>query len=192
MIKRKEIALIHIYAALAELGDQARRELMLKNAGAYSSKELDQRGFEIVMAALERVLWQRVDLRLVADPRDCKVCGRRMKPGGKGMGECPEGCETRKVYAWTRKYWQSKLPEPGGAHTRLVWKMRQLWDMLKDYLPTEEQNDKYLAGIIHKASGQAIVDIYQGGRIEWRYIKAASAHRTIEALKDRLKYSVGG
>ena len=182
MITRREIALVHVYAKLAALPDTERRQLMLRVAGVYSSRQLDQAGFEAVMAELESVLWTRVDAGLVHDPRTCTRCRAPLRRLKGGHGACPEACERRKVYAWDPRYWRRKLPADGAANSRQQRKIRQLWTLLQDYLPPDERNDAYLAGLIRKASrdSSAALDA----------LTAAQAHRVIEALKDRLSYSV--
>jgi|GEM_PF-2558098 len=190
MITKRELALTHIYPALARLSEKERRCTMLDSVGAYSSKELNQGTFEILMAELETILWQRVDAKQAPDPRACTVCGRYLKPGPNGLGQCPEGCELRKVYAWRKRYWRERLPRRNQAHSRLRWKILQIWELLVDYLPKDQRNERYLAGIIHKAAELPLSDLLSDSQINWHRITPKAAHFVIEALKDRLNYTV--
>lgn len=76
------------------------------------------------------------------------------------------------------RYWRTRNK---GANTRLRKKMRDLWIELMPYLPAEERNDTYLAGIIHQATGYPCRAPY--GLQAYQVIPA------IEALKDRLTYA---
>ena len=190
----REKALLHIYPDLAGMSDLERREVLSRIAGVVSSSDpaLSQSGYEHAMAAYETILWDRVQRGLIRDPRDCRRCGRRMKPiAGSSYAECPEGCEKRKVYAWAQDYWRKKAPVGFMANSRLVWKIRELWSLLKDYLPEDEQNDHYLAGIMaHAGTGHEPGFFLEGAHLAWHKLDARLAHDVIEALKDRLTHAV--
>ena len=142
--------------------------------------------------AFEAELWHRVDLGRAPDPRLCRTCSRPLTHGRDGYGQCPEGCERRKVYAWKRTYWRDKLPADTSANTRLVWKVKRYWKLLLCYLPEAEQNDHYLAGIIaHTTDTTSRRDeLLEGDSIAWPRVTPEEARRTIEALKDRLTHAV--
>lgn len=195
----REKALLHIYPQLAGLAELERRQVLERAAGAVSASDpgLTQEGFERAMAAYECILWERVDRKACADPRACRVCGRVMRSAPGGIGACPEGCETRKVYAWSRDYWRKKLPASGHANSRLIWKIRELWGLLLDYIPENDRTELYLAGIIyhslsssHRPPHGVGAFLNQSGRIAWEHLTAPQALMAIEALKDRLAYAV--
>jgi len=195
MIKNTQKGLLHIYPDLAGLDGAHQRRVLLSNAGVESSADpnLSQEGFERAMAAYEALLWDRVDRGVVPDPRHCRKCGRAMERGAPGRPDrCPEGCERRKVNAWTRDYWRQKLPaDRGGANSRQIWKLRELWTLLQDYLPEAEQADSYLAAIISRtAPDDGPQSLLEGTSLAWHRITAQQAHRAIEALKDRLAHAV--
>jgi len=192
MITNREKALTHIYPDLAGLTRDERRQFMLDVVQCYSSLQLNQAGYEKLMAAFEAELWHRVDIGRAPDPRLCRQCGRPLKSGPKGYGACPEGCERRKVYAWERDYWRKKLPAETSANSRLVWKIKRYWMLLCCYLPENEKNDHYLAGIIaHSTDTPSRRDeLLEGDHIAWPRVHPEEARRTIEALKDRLNHTV--
>ena len=194
----KEKALLHIYPQLARISEADRRNMLQRSAGVVSAGDpaLTQTGFERAMALYETVLWDRVDRGLAPDPRACPVCSRVMKPGRAGMGECPEGCGARKVYAWSRDYWRKKLPSSGQANSRCIHKLRQLWAIIMDYLPEDQRTDAYLAGILYHAqparhrpeSPKSMLE--SGGVMAWQRLTMTQSLVGIEALKDRLSYAV--
>jgi len=189
MITNKEKGLLHIYPGLAGLTDEERRRIMVNKIGVYTSRALDQAGFELAMAEFEKLLWSRVDAGAVVDPRLCRTCGTPLRRLNNGDGACPEGCERRKVYAWTRDYWAGKIPANRRANSRQIWKLKQLWNLLKDYLPAAEQTDSYLAGIIANAGETTVTRYLRAGQMNWKAVTSVVAHKSIEALKDRLKYA---
>ena len=191
MSTKKELALTHIYPKLAGITEKDRRQVLLNVAHVYSSLELTKDSFKLVMAAFEAILWEKVKAGTCPDPRLCTKCGRPLKPRPRRMGECPEGCETRKQYAAATHYWRSRVPKKNAANERVVWKIKQLWDLLVDYLPEENQNDSYLAGVIYK-TGKSSEDVFplENQKIQWDQITPECGHATIEALKFRLKCAV--
>jgi hypothetical protein len=193
MISSREKAFLHIYPDLASMSDQDRRDVLVHAAGVESSADprMTHDGVNRAMAAYETILWYRVDKAVVPDPRKCPVCGRPMRHIGNGYGDCPEGCVSRRrIHAWDRTYWRQRLPAQNGANTRQIWKIKELWSLLQDYLPEESRTDVYLAGIIEKAAPRA--GIYANGAIAWQNLAESAAHLAIEALKDRLRYAVRG
>jgi len=192
MITKREKALTHIYPDLAGLTPGERRQLMVQTVGVYSSLQLNQAAYEVLMARLEENLWTRVDRGQCPDPRTCTKCGRPLVRLRDGKGQCPELCQTRKVYAWTRDYWRRKLPREA-VSSRQVWKLKQLWSLLVDYLPPDKATHEYLARIILKAEHEDAADlarILRHGHLQWRNLKPKEAHDAIEALKDRLAHCI--
>ena len=189
MIESSQKALLHVYPDLAGLAELERRQLLERAAGVVSSSDprLDQEGFERAMASYEAVLWDRVERKVVADPRACRKCGRPMRMVQAGFGECPEGCGRRKVYAWHPRHWRNKLPQGHGANSRQIWKLRQVWGLLKDFLPEEQRTEDYLAAMIATATGQSL---QVHGAFPWHTLTSRQCHLAIEACKDRLSYAV--
>ena len=185
MISAKEKAIVHAYPNLIGLSTLERRQHMVKTVGCYSSLELDQARFEHLMASLEELLWTRVEAGTVPDPRACRKCGSALRPEQNGFGVCPRGCERRKVFAWGRTYWRDRLPDRRRANSRQRYMIRNLWGLLQDYLPAEEQTDAYLGGIWRHAAGLA-------PSVPWNVETLSSAHASalIDALKDRLTHAV--
>lgn len=192
MISRKHKAMLHVYPALAGLSDSERRRIMLDHTGHYSAREhaFSNQEYESVMAAFETVLWERVAVGRVADPRLCRVCGRPLKVLKQGYGACPEGCERRKVYAWDPHYWRNRVIKPGCANSRLLHKLDQVWGLLLEYLHEDQRDDIYLAGIIAHAGGIDKRDILRDGRLDRPRLKSHHVTAAIEAIKDRLNYTV--
>jgi len=195
MISPQEKALLHIYPDLARISDPDRREILMHAAGVTSSSDpvMNHAGCESAMATYEAILWDRVDQGVIPDPRLCKKCLRPMNHVGGGMGECPEGCGKYKIYAWTRDYWRKRLPAPHGANTRQIWKLREIWTILQDYLPESDRNERYLAGIIAKCSKigvnpQALMESERS--IAWHRLTSQQVHLATEAVKDRLHYAI--
>ena len=190
MLKPSQIGLVHLYPSLAGLSETERRQIMVDTCGVYSSKQLDQGGFDLLMARLEAVLWERVDAKLCPDPRLCRVCGRLMLPKLHGRGACPEGCENRKVAAWTRSYWRGRLPGQRQANRRAIWLLSHLWKLMQDYLEPAQQTNVYLAGIVAQAAGLDAAELLEGERFKWDSLPGKVAHLAIDAMKDRLKCAV--
>lgn len=196
MITAREKALLHIYPEIAGLSDPDRRDILQRCAGVVSTGDphINQEGFERAMASYEQILWDRVEKGLLKDPRVCSRCGRALKPAPQGRrSQCPEGCESRRVYSWTRDYWRKRLPAAAMANSRQIWKLRQLWALLLDYLPEEERNEFYLAGIVaHCTPGgvdpRALLE--SPFVMAWHRVTSQQAHLSTEAIKDRLRYAV--
>lgn len=186
-------ALLHVYPSMAGIDDAERRRLMVQIAGIYSARQpIGARNFDKLMAEFERILWDRVDAGHARDPRLCRSCGKPLVRLDNGFGACPLNCERRKVYAWTRDYWQSRSSgRAGAASTRQVWKLKQLWTLLQDYLQDVDRTESYLARIIADAApSQDGLRQTAAGDILWDTISLVQAAATIEALKDRLKHAV--
>jgi hypothetical protein len=192
MITHREKALLHIYPKLAGLTEPERRRIMLGTADVYSCKQaLTQRAFEDLMAAFETELWERVQSGQVMDPRLCTICNTPLARVHGGYGECPDGCEVRKVYAWQPDYWRKRLIPSQGISTRQVFKIKQLWALLVDYIPADQNSHHYLAGLAARMSHrQAHEYLAADGTFTWEALTAADGHKLIEALKDRLLHAI--
>lgn len=194
-IEARQKALLHIYPDLSGLDGARRRDLLFHATGCNSAADpsLTQEGFERAMADYEAVLWDRVDQRLARDPRNCPSCGRPLtRTSHPSWAECPEGCGRFRVYAWSRTYWRDKLPSAHLANSRQLYRLRDLWAHLCRELDAEHATDRYLAGIVARggrgdvqARERTLIGV---GSFRWDAITSAEAHRTIEALKDRLAH----
>lgn len=137
MITSKEKALLHIYATAADLTDHGYRIILKKSAGVPSAADdqMDQSGFERAMAALETVLFDRVERREVPSP----------------IG--------RNRWIMNPYYWRKRLPQDGAINSRQFHLIEELWTALRDRLPEDRRDLAYLAGIIRKATGKADVGL---------------------------------
>lgn len=187
-LDRSSIAFLHAYPKLAKMSEMDRRDVLRRKTGCASAGDdgFFKHTFEAAMAAYETILWQRVEAGDVPDPRACSKCGRRMVRRQGGYGECPEGCEKRKVMAWEQRYWRRNITGPGMASSSQVNKIRELWAMLGDYLPADQRTDAYLHGIFEQAGGALADGLLRDGEIQWERLPATGAGMVIEALKDRL------
>lgn len=132
MIHNRQKALIHIYADAARLTEPAYRELLHSSAGVNSaaSPRLNQGGFDRLMAALETVLFERVDTGQVHDP----------------VGT------SRWIH--DRWHWRHRLAPSACISSRQAELVRSLWTRLQALLPPQQRQLSYLAGIIHHATGK--------------------------------------
>lgn len=132
MLKPEQIKVIHIYKSTAGLSTPAYRELLRARAGVYSSVDEDftQSSFEHVMAALETVVFDRVDRGEISDP----------------IG----------FNRWIRDrfYWRNRLPAVGRINSRQFALINRLWNQLSEFLPREQCTAQYLSGIIFKSTGK--------------------------------------
>ncbi len=130
MIKPLQIKLIHIYKHAAGLSQPAYRQILRTHAGVFSSADPDmsQSGFELVMAALETILWQRVDTADAPPPKSRFITSR-----------------------WR---WRERLPAPGKINSRQYRKIMQQWNQLAEFLPPGQATPAYFAGIVSHATGR--------------------------------------
>ena len=161
IINRKQIVTIQKYKRWAQLDDPTYRDLLDRAAGVRSSKLLDQVSFERTMGWLETLLFDRVDAGIVAAPAGV-----------------------------IRTYWRDKLPTEGMINSRLRYTMERWWTLLVDYLPEDERNETYLAGIIRKAAGKALAGILHEGCLQWEQVPKYAGLLCLEAIKDRLRHAV--
>lgn len=132
MIGDKQKRLLHIYAHAGAIEDPTYRNILRGLAGVSSAAdpEMNQQGFESCMAALEKMLFMRVDKRQVDDP----------------IG--------RSRYIFTRDYWQRRQAKDGRCNRRHVYAIRSLFTRLCEFLPEEQCTDAYLQGIVSHSIGR--------------------------------------
>lgn len=163
MIHNRQKMLLHIYKDAARLTDPYYRELLLRHAGCRSAaaRSFPQRGFDLAMAALETVLFDRVEQGLVQDP----------------VG--------RSRYVSATHYWRNRLNESGLINTRQIHHIKALWNQLAPVLgfPDPESPDAlaYVLRIIRKSTGRTTIG--------FEALSLEEASYLIDALKDRLAYS---
>lgn len=190
-VDNRQLGLLHSYPAVAGLSDTERRDVIEQITGARTSKGLTQEQYELCMAEFEMLLWDRVATGAVPDPRKCTVCGRWMKPVRAALGECPEGCERRRVGAWQTHYWRSRVVPGDRASSRQIWMLKRMWGLLSDMLPADKRTDAYLAAMIVVATrqpGRTHADLMQGGNLDWNRLTSNECRVGIDAVKDRLHY----
>lgn len=132
MIKSTQKQLIHEYARAAKLEDATYRNFLLNRAGVTSSADpsMTQRGFELLMAALEIELFRRV---------------------ASGQVPSPIG-HSRNIRSET--YWRDRCPDRGRATTR---QMHEVWEMAGRLFGHGSlgQFGGYLEGMAERATGRA-------------------------------------
>jgi hypothetical protein len=190
-MKKQQLYLMHEYPRLARLSEPERRDLLKRKTGVASCADpsIKQRDFEVFMAAAETLLWRHVHDGEIPDPRTC--CGKALirNPRDWRRGRCPACGRDRRVCCWSETYWRDKQIRPGLASTRQIHRLRNLWDLLKDYLGPQP-TDAYLACIIAKSAGRRLELLDTDQKLMWNELPSWSAHMAIEALQDRLKYAV--
>lgn len=130
MLQKSQKIIIHEYSRAARLSDPAYRDILHARAGVGSAadKDFSQSGFDQVMAALETVLFERVERGDVPDP----------------LGHSR--------YIRSERYWRDRLDTHGRINSRQYQRIRQLWDQLCKWLPDDKCNTGYLAGIVCHAT----------------------------------------
>lgn len=188
----KSIGFLHLYPKLAKLSDPDRRDILRRHTGCATCSDdgFFAHTFEAAMAAYEAVLWQRVEMGVVPDPRACTKCGRRMLRQRDGSGLCPEGCGSGRVKAWETHYWRRNITEPGMASSQAIHKLRELWGLLSERLPPQDQGFDYLFAILKSAHAPLRADVLTATGIQWERLPSVACGLGIEALKDRLRYAI--
>ena len=163
MINNEQKALIHMYRRAAALDELTYRDLLRTNAGCVSAadRNFPQHGFDQVMAALEHLLFVRVDRGEVRNPIGHS---RRIK---------------------SRTYWRDRLPKTGHINNRQYHLIRELWiktaPLLNFVDPKSAEAEDYLLRMINKATGRGV---------GFDDLTHAEAGLVINALKDRLSYAL--
>jgi len=160
MLNRTQKIIIHEYSRAARLSDPAYRDILHARAGVGSAadKDFSQSGFDQVMAALETVLFERVDRGEVPDP----------------LGHSR--------YIRAERYWRDRLDTHGRINSRQYHRIMQLWTQLGEWMPDNQRNTGYLAGIVCHATGKPDVGVTA--------LTSGQAWCVIEALKDRLAHAI--
>jgi hypothetical protein len=146
MIQNREKALLHCYARLARLQEQEYRALLKRSAGVPSAADpdFDQPGFERAMAALETILWDRADRRVLSAPR-----------------------------GFSRYYWRNRLPAAGRINSRQYRLIMQVWTQLGEWMPDAQRTPEYFSGIVAKATGRPDVGAFAlTSHQAWQLIEA--------------------
>lgn len=186
----------HIYADAAGLSPAAYRQTLRTHTGCATcaSPKLTQDAYDRLMAALETILWARVDQGHVHDPRACPDCGaelQRVPRSAPARYLCPVGCTSRPIPSpiRSRTYWRDRAPAEGMCNSRQRHALEQHWTLLLPTLPEEARSHTYLAGIIRSATNQRLPDILHADRLQWDRIPRHAANLALEALKDRLRHA---
>ena len=155
----KQKALLHIYAAAADLPDPIYRRILAEASGCVSAadREFSQSGFDLAMAKLESVLFDRVHRGLVPNP----------------IG--------RVRWIGREDYWRQRLPASGYINTRQHHRIVDLWETLIGRLPLEQRTTSYFAGIVRHATGKTDLGVLA--------LTSAQAGMVIDALADRLRHT---
>lgn len=167
MLQNGQLGIVHMYAGYARTGEALFRDILKTHAGVTSCKKLTQSTFEQVMAVLETILEQRIQAGTIPDPR--------ANPKAK--------CQNL-------RYWRDRLPPTGMANSRQRHQIQQLWSLLRDYIPSDQRSDAYLAGIAQQATGTPSATLLHEGRINWLVLTSNHSGLLIEALKDILRRAV--
>lgn len=132
MIHNPQKAILHHYARAAALQEMEYRALLKRVANVASAADPDmtQHGFEAAMAALETILFERVDRREVPWPRRISA----------------------------RTYWRDRANQnrPGRINSRQFQRIMQLWTQLGEWMSDAQRTPAYFAGIVAKATGRTL------------------------------------
>jgi hypothetical protein len=160
VITHRQKFLIHHYPRAAGISDATYRRVLATCAGVRSAADdaFAQDGFERCMAAFETMLAERV---------------------AQGIVQSPVG---RDRHILSLSYWRRRLPHDGCANSRQIRRLRQLWDLLSDVLPSEDRSHEYLLRIATRAIGKAAPP----DMTQW---SATEAGWVMDALTDRLAYA---
>jgi len=137
MIQNTQKHLIHEYKRAARLSDPTYRDILHARAGVGSAadQEFSQSGFDQAMAALETVLFERVDRGQVPNP----IGNNR--------------------YIRSRDYWRGRLGKHGKINSRQYQRIMQLWNQLGEWMPDDQRRPEYLAGIVCHATGKPDIGV---------------------------------
>lgn len=127
MIRTGEKAIVHIYKQAAGLSEFEYRALLYRTTGRRSCADpkMSHKDVDHLMAALETVLWQRVDSDRI---------------------DAPQGGRIRDRY-----YWRSRLGRPGQMTTRQWHRISELWTQLMDAEGAETWTHDYVVAVIDNA-----------------------------------------
>lgn len=153
----RQKGILKSYQRYAGLADLDYRALLHQVTGATSSRDahLTQFHFDALMPLLET----RAHLA---------------ETNGLARGRRPS-----KLSDWY--YWRERAPAKGKASRRELWKIGEIWALLKPYLPETERCDSYLLGIARHATNRQVTGLHD--------LAVSEAMSLIEALKDRLSHA---
>lgn len=157
----KQKFMVHLYHKEAGLADQDYRGILYDATGCTSAAHLGltQHDFDVTMARLEGVLWQRVEEGIVDRP------------------------DTRRIS--NLSYWRNRLPRHGEANSRQIHEVYDWWYKLQPYLPPEKRTKEYLRSIAAKATGRKVESIPQLMAWQAGVVIEAVKDRLRWAIKDR-------
>lgn len=131
MISKQEKKLIHIYAHAASLAEAEYRSLLQSVTGLDSSADdvFRHRDADAVLAALEGVLFDRVAVGRVPDPR------------------------SRSRWIRDEYHFRKRLRDGRAMSVRQEHEILRAWELLLRYLPRDQRTPAYLSGICRRALG---------------------------------------
>jgi len=161
--RSRQNIVLQTYRRAAGLEDAGYRRILRENAGVNSSKspDLTQSGYDLVMSAIETVLWQRVDL-----------------------GEVPDPLKTPGSIIRSRNYWRRRNPDPARINSRQIYKIEQVWNDLCRFLPVEKRNAGYFAAIVRKAVARSDVGVSALSSSDARLVVEALKDRLRHAVRN--------
>lgn len=169
MIANSQKVMLHVYARAAGISEPAYRNVLRQQAGCVSAADTDftQSGWEQCMAALESILFARVDAGQVSDPM-------------------------RRYSRWIRErtYWRDRLPKRGAATSRQLHRIRELWAVLQTCLPPDRRGLDYLSGIIRQSVNRN-VDLTHLSYAEAAFVINALQDRVTHAVSDHARAEAG-
>ena len=159
----RQKGLIKMYQRYAGLPDAEYRELLHQQTGATSSTmpHLTQFHFDAFMPLLE-------------------IRAHLAETNGVAVGPKPG-----KIADWY--YWRNRSPQRGKVNTRILWKVKKLWCVLRPTLPAENQ--------VEPADADPPYVLEMASHATGKYVKAlrnlthGQAHMLVEALKDRVAHA---
>jgi len=161
MIEQRQKGLVHLYKNRAKLSEPTYRGILRSKAGVNSCADpsFSQSGFDAVMAAIETILFHRVDAGEISNP----------------IGTVRQ---IRDPY-----YWRNRLPKSRGINSRQLHRIEQLWAQLKEWLPDHHCSRDYLLGIAHKSTNRRIDGLNQLQKHEAAHLIDALTDRLAYAIR---------
>lgn len=132
-----QIIIMQIYRRAANLTIADYRDILRRHSGCVSSRDnaWTQTAFEETMAAVETVLWSRVDSGSVPDPRG----------------------HIRQIR--DEFYWRKRRSQPGMINSRQYHLIQRLWSDLVQLLPPDQRSTRYCAAIVSRATGKRDIGV---------------------------------
>ena len=133
-LRQEQKVLIHEYQRAGQIPDLEYRAILVSSTGgrcrSAADKDFPQDGFEIAMARLEALVFNRV---------------------AEGVVRSPIG---RSRYIRSERYWRNRLPGDARINTRQRYAIDELWRNLQAHLPESARTEAYIVGIVEKATGK--------------------------------------